>query len=272
MKFSMPVFQSRLSRGAGLVLGILALNSPGSQAQVLGTASQFGVLAGSTVTNTGNSVITGDVGVSGGSAITGFPPGIILSGTQHSNDATAIQAQLDMYSAFTTIKGETVTQSLTGQDLGGLVLTPGVYFFSSTAQLTGSLMLNAQGDPNARFDFQIGSTLTTASASSVLLENGAAGGNVYWEVGSSATLGTTTAFEGNILAQASITATTGATDPCGSFQAHTGAVTLDDNTVGGGCVSNTPGPSSATPEPSAAVIACCLTAAVAIRRRRPWNK
>ena len=125
-----------------------------------------------------------------------------------------------------------------------MVLTPGVYFFASSAQLTGTLTLNTLGNPNALFVFQIGDTLTTASASSVIFSNSLTDSNVYWQVGSSATLGTTTAFEGNILALTSITLDTGATIACGSALARNGAVTLDTNVIGGGC-----GSTSVVPEP-----------------------
>ena len=147
----------------------------------LGTAGNFAVLAGSTVTNTGSSVIDGgDVGVSPGSAITGFPPGIMTPPfTTHAADAAAAQAQSDLTTAYNAAAGLTPTQDLTGQDLGGLTLTPGVYFFSSSAQLTGTLTLNDQGDPNAQFVFQIGSTLTTASNSSVVTINGGLDARVH---------------------------------------------------------------------------------------------
>jgi ice-binding like protein len=139
---------------------------------------------------------------------------------------------------------------LTGQDLGGLTLTPGVYFFMSSAQLTGTLTLNAEGNPNAVFIFQIGSTLTTASASDVDLINGASGANVFWQVGSSATLGTTTDLVGTIDALASVTLDTGANIACGRAIALTAAVTMDDNSVStGGCFSppgGSPIPESST--------------------------
>jgi hypothetical protein len=199
----------------------------------LGTSQSFAVLGGSTVTNTGPSVITGNVGVSPGTSITGFPPGIVVNGAIHAADATAGQAQTDLTTAYNAVAGTACNVDLTGQDLGGLTLTPGVYCFSSSAQLTGTLTLNLQGNPNAVFLFQIGSTLTTASASSVLLIN--SGGatcptNLYWQVGSSATFGTTTSFLGNVLALTSITLTTSATLN-GRALARNGAVTLDTNTV-----------------------------------------
>src|SRR6202030_2048586 len=123
----------------------------------------------------------------------------------HQNDAVAIQAQNDLFTAYLNLMGRPTSVNLTGQNLGGLTLVPGVYNFSSSAQLTGGLTLNGLGNPNSVFIFKIGSTLTTASASTVLLINGAQGGNVFWQVGSSATLGTTTSFAGDILAKASIT-------------------------------------------------------------------
>jgi hypothetical protein len=197
----------------------------------LGTADTFAVLAGSTVTNTGTSNIFGDLGVWPGSSITGFPPGIISGGVVHMTDAVAMQAQSDLTTAYTTAAGAACPNDLSGQDLGGLTLTPGVYCFASSAQLTGTLTLDAQGNPAAQFIFQVGSALTTASASSVLFDNGGQGGNVFWQIGSSATLGTTTAFEGNILALTSITLDTGASIGCGRALARNGAVTLDTNVV-----------------------------------------
>ncbi len=196
----------------------------------LGTADAFAVLGASTVTNTGPSLVNGDLGVSPGLAITGFPPGIV-TGTIHAGDAVAASAQADLTTAYNAAAAQACGVNLTGQDLGGLTLTPGSYCFDSSAQLTGDLTLNALGDPNSVFLFQIGSTLTTASASSVLFTGNGNGDSVFWQVGSSATLGTTTAFAGNILALASITLNTGATIQCGRALARTGAVTLDTNVV-----------------------------------------
>ncbi|MGQ0800182.1 MAG: ice-binding family protein [Pseudomarimonas sp.] len=199
----------------------------------LGTAAAFSVLGGSAVTNTGASVVTGDLGLWPGTAssISGFPPGSI-TGTLHAGDAVAQQAQSDLTTAYNNAAGQACGTSLTGTDLGGLVLTPGVYCFANSAQLTGILSLDAQGDPNAVFIFQIGSTLTTASNAAVVLINGGSGCRVFWQVGSSATLGTGTAFEGNILALTSITVTTGSS-VSGRVLARNGAVTLDTNAVGG---------------------------------------
>ena len=222
-------------RGLGLlVLALLAAlalaSSARAQAPVfLGAADDFGVLGASTVTNTGLTEVTGDVGVSPGTAVTGFPPGIV-NGTIYSAGAVAAQAQSDLTAAYNDAEGRACQVDLTGQDLGGMTLTDGVYCFSSSVGLTGTLTLDAQGDPNAVFIFQIGSTLTTASASSVNLINGAQSCMVVWQVGSSATLGTTTAFSGNVLALTSNTATTGVTVD-GRLLAQNGAVTLDSNTV-----------------------------------------
>ncbi|NNM86057.1 MAG: DUF3494 domain-containing protein [Phycisphaerales bacterium] len=234
-----------------LLMALSALASSAMQANgsiLLGTAGSFAVLAGSTVTNTGLSVINGgDVGVSPGTAITGFPPGVVSPPyTTHAADAVALQAQSDLTTAYNTAAGLASTQSLTGQDLGGLTLTPGVYFFSSSAQLTGTLTLNDQGNPNAQFVFQIGSTLTTASNASVVMTNGGTtpGCDVYWQVGSSATLGTDTAFEGHILALTSITMNTGATILDGSALARNGAVTLDTNQITNCAASSVPEPTT----------------------------
>ncbi len=218
----------------------------------LGTAGTFAVLAGQTVTNTGATVIDGNVGVAPGSAITGFPPATIVPPyTQYAADAVALQAKNDLTTGYIFAAGEScpAANNLTGTDLGGLTLLPGVYCFSSVAQLTGTLTLNDEGDPDSVFVFQIGDTLTTASASSVVFINGSQG-DVYWQVSSSATLGSTTSFEGNILAADSISLDTGATISCGSALAQTGGVTLEANQISVGC--GTEGSPSPTPEPSTA--------------------
>jgi hypothetical protein len=210
----------------------------------LGSTVNFAVLAGTTVTNTGSSVISGsaggDVGVSPGSAITGFPPGTISDGTVHSNDALAIEAQTDLITAYNDAAGRSVTTDLSGQDLGGMTLTSGVYLFTSSAQLTGTLTLDAEENPDAAFIFQIDSTLTTAEDSIISLINEAQYCRVFWQVGSSATLGINSQFIGHILAMTSITATTGATVQ-GQLLAREGAVTLDSNTITNGvCAAPTP--------------------------------
>jgi hypothetical protein len=218
---------------------ILALSAPSAKADSvpLGTAAAFGVLAGSAVSNTGSSVIiTGDLGVSPGTAVSGFPPGIVTApGTIHNSDAVALQAQADLTTAYNALAGQSVTKTLTGTDLGGLTLVPGVYFFATSAQLTGTLTLDAQGLPNASWVFQIGSTLTTASNSVVSIINPGANDSLFWQVGSSATIGTTTDFEGNIVALTSITMNNGATDDCGRILARNGSVTLNNNTISIGC-------------------------------------
>lgn len=213
-----------------LLLAIAGLQSPaGAQLFSLGTAQKFAVLGGSTVTNTGSSVIMGDLGVSPGSAITGFPPGTVVPpGTIHAADAVASLAQSDATTSYNVLAGLTPTLNLTGQDLGGKTLVPGVYRFDSSAQLTGTLTLNSLGNPDALFVFQIGSTLTTASNAAVVI-NGGNDCNTFWQIGSSATLGTTTAFKGNILANQSITLNTGADIVSGRALAQQGAVTLDTN-------------------------------------------
>jgi len=219
---------SCLTTGA-LFLSAASLNLLlAATAPPLGTAQTFAVLGASTVTNTGPTAIMGDLGVSPGSAVTGFPPGLVTMGTIHAADAVAAQAQADALTAYNFVAGQPFDTNLTGQDLGGLTLGPGVYRFNSSAQLTGTLTLDAQGNPNAVFIFQIGSTLTTASNSAVAVINSGIACNVFFQVGSSATLGTGTQLSGNILANTSITLTTNAT-VSGRVFALNGAVTLDTN-------------------------------------------
>jgi len=194
----------------------------------LGTADSFAVLAGSTVTNTGPSTINGDLGVNPGTAITGFPPGTV-NGTIHAADAVSAQAQSDLTIAYDDAAGRTPPVAVSGE-LGGLTVTPGVYKSSSSVGLTGVLTLDAQGDPNAVFVFQVASTLTTASGSRVKLINGAQPCNVFWQIGSSATLGTSSVFVGNILALTSISVNDAVTVN-GRLLARNGAVTLINDTV-----------------------------------------
>jgi hypothetical protein len=195
----------------------------------LGTAGNFAVLAGSTVTNTGPSVISGSVGLAPGSAVTGFPPGIVLAGTTQIANGVALQAKNDLVTAYNDAAGRSSTATVSG-DLAGRTLTPGVYTSASSLGLSGQLTLNAQGNPAAVFVFQAGSSLIVGSGSQVNLIGGAQACNVYWQVGSSATIGTSSSFVGNILALTSITMTTGATLQ-GSALARNGAVTLDTNTI-----------------------------------------
>jgi len=212
------------------LLALAATTSAQAQAPVgLGTTGSFGVLGGSTVTNTGPTVVNGDLGVSPGSAVTGFPPGTV-NGAIHAADAVAGQAKADLVTAYDDAAGRACNTGLTGQDLGGMTLTGGVYCFTSSAQLTGTLVFDAQGNPDAVLIFQIASALTTASASTVSLINGAQSCNIFWQVGSSATLGTTTTFRGNVFALTSISAQTGATVD-GRLLARNAATTLDSNTI-----------------------------------------
>ena len=195
----------------------------------LGTATTFAVLAATTVTNTGATVVSGDLGLSPGTAVTGFPPGLVINGTKHIADATALQAQSDLKTAYLDAAGRTpaTTES---SDLGGQTLAPGVYKATSGLALTGTVTLNANNDPNAVFIFQAGSTLITASNSTVALTGGAQACNVFWQVGSSATLGTGTNFSGTVMALASVSLQTG-TRVAGRILARTAQVSLDTNTI-----------------------------------------
>jgi hypothetical protein len=224
----------RLATGAVLVLAAASLTlAPlafSAQAPVgLGTAANFAVLAGSTVTNTGPSVISGSVGLDPGSAVTGFPPGIVLAGTTEVADGVALQAKNDLVTAYNSAAGRSSTATISG-DLAGRTLVSGVYTSASSLGLSGALTLDAQGDPSAVFIFQAGSTLIVGSGSQVNLIGGAQACNVFWQVGSSATIGTGSSFVGNIMALTSVTMTTGATLQ-GRALARNGAVTLDTNTI-----------------------------------------
>jgi hypothetical protein len=218
----------------------------------LGTADNFAILAGSAITNTGSSVISGDVGISPGTAVTGFPPAV-LNGVQHVADAQAIQAKTSITSTYTDASNRTPITSI-GTELGSAVILPGVYASpSGTFGLTGTVTLDAQGDPNAVFIFKSASTLITASGSRVVLANGAQACNVFWLVGSSATLGTNSTFKGSLIAQTSITLTTNAQVE-GRLLAQNGAVTLDSNTVTKASCAQAPVPTPVpTPTPAPVV-------------------
>lgn len=273
LKLSLPVLALGLSLFS-------AVSGRADQLAVLGSADSFAVLAGSTVTNTGGTVLSGNLGLYPGTSTTGFLPGIVTTGTVYINNGVAMTAQSNALAALNYLAGLPSTQNLSGQDLGGLILLPGVYTYSSSAQLTGMLTVNFAGANNADVVVQVGA-LTTASASSVNVINQGTGDNLYFEVGSSATLSTGTMFQGDILANTSITLDTGASISCGSALALNGAVTLDTNVitncsstgsditpgvVGAGGVGGTPSP---VPEPGSFALlgTGVIGAAGAVRRR-----
>jgi hypothetical protein len=212
----------------GLTFSFMGSAQAAAVSVPLGTAGSYAVLAGSAVTNTGPSVINGNLGLSPGTAVSGFPPGLV-NGTVHAADAVALQAKADLKTAYNVAASEQPPNPVTS-DLGGQTLTRGVYNSATSLGLTGALTLDGQGDPDSVWVFQAGSTLTTATASSVNLINGASPCNVYWQIGSSATLGTASTFRGSIFALASITVTTGVTVQ-GRVLARNGAVTLDTDTI-----------------------------------------
>ncbi|MES2565845.1 MAG: ice-binding family protein [Bacteroidota bacterium] len=194
-------------------------------------AASLAVLAGSGITNTGATNITGDMGLSPGTSIGGFPPGILV-GTQHINDAIANQAKLDLTAAYNDAAGRTSTDIVTlSGNIGGLTLTPGLYKSTSTlAVSSGDVTFDALGNPNAVFIIQIASALTTTSGRQVFLKNGASASNIFWQVGTSATFGTTSVFKGTVMAMQSISFNTGAKLD-GRALARTGAVTMSGNTI-----------------------------------------
>ena len=227
-----------------LLVGVLSVASPAYAAEApvgLGTAGTYSVLGGQTVTNTGPSILSGDLGVSPGSAITGFPPGKV-GGSTHAGDAVAKQAQLDLVVAYNDAAGRAPTASVAG-DLGGRTLTAGVYKSTGPLGLTGPLTLDAQGDPNAVFIFQVASTLITASASTVNVINSAQACRIFWQVGTSVTLGTNSSFKGTVMALTSTSNNTNAVIE-GRLLVRTGQVSLENNAfTTPGCVT-TPAPTA----------------------------
>ncbi len=223
-----------------LLLPLLVLSAYADSIN-LGAASGYSVLAGSAVTNTGTTVLSGSLGVSPGCALSGAGT-MTVGGATNLCNAAAGKAQSALTTAYLQAQSLKPTGNLTGTDLGGLTLKSGVYLFSSSADLATGMTLTLEGTPGALFVFQIGSSLTTGSGSAVIFINSLTGKpstdpNIFWQVGSSATLGTTTKFEGNILALTSITLNTGASITCGSALAQNGAVTLQGNSIsscGGG--------------------------------------
>jgi hypothetical protein len=218
---------------AGLIIiasvGALVVYAASPAPTNLRTASNFAVLAGSAITNIGSSVVSGDLGISPGTAVTGFPPGV-LNGTQHVADATAAQAKSDLSTAYNDLVGRTPVTRI-GTELGGTIVGPGVYDSGDgTFGLTGTLTINAGGDQSAIFIFKSATTFITASGSNVVLAGGAQACNIFWIVGSSATLGTNSTLQGNLLALTSVTLTTNSR-VIGSVLAQNGAVTLDSSTV-----------------------------------------
>jgi hypothetical protein len=289
------------SHRAGLILLIpfaFYVCSPVTAGPILGTAQGFAVLGASTVTNTGSTILNGDLGIFPGSAITGsgsitFIPPSTTHNTPLGLDPISIQAQADETNAYNVLKGLPFTSDLTGHDLGTSGTLPigtldaGTYRFLTTAQLNGPLILDAQNNPNATFIFQIGTALTTASASSVQVINGGANVGVYWVLGvtggagtGSATLGSSTLFEGNILALDSVTLVSGAEILCGRAFAQHGAVTMDTNIVSGNCATFNNGTGgtdfgskgfsggSIVPEPGTFALASLALLGIAALKRR----
>jgi hypothetical protein len=218
----------------------------------LGTAAQYSVLAGTTVTNTGPSILNASLGVSPGSAAPGFPPGILLPpGVMHLADAPALQAKSDLTTAYNDAAGRPVTANLAA-NLVGLTLVPGVYRATTSLGLSGTVTLDGQGNQNSVFIFQIPSTLITSSASHVIVLNGAQACHVYWQVGSSATLGTASDFKGTVMALTSISVQTGATVQ-GRALARNGQVSLDNNVFSLPACTTTPAPAATSKSPTAKV-------------------
>jgi hypothetical protein len=237
-------FLSLLVCSAAVIAGAWPASAFAATQPRLGTALNFTVLAASTITNTNTpTAITGNLGLNPGTSVTGFPPGTV-TGVKEIHNATALGAKNDLATAYNDAFTATSTSDLTGQDLGTKNLGPGVYTYSSSAQLTGLLTLTGNGV----FIFQIGSTLTTASNAVVQVTGGAQACAVYWQIGSSATLGTGTLFQGNLMAHDSITMNTNANILTGRAMALGAALTLDNNVISPPVGAHTTG---AAPTPTA---------------------
>ena len=235
-----------------LAAGLAGAPAHAAEAPVgLGTAASFAVLAGQSISNTGTTTVTGDIGVGPGTAVTSVPPFVQTGGVLHVADAVANQAQSDLVTAYNSAAGRSTVTDVTGQDLGGKTFTSGVVSHTSGMQLTGTVTLDAQGDPSAVFIFKAVSTLITASDSTVALINGASPCNVYWQVGSSTTLGTNTTFVGTVMSLTSTTLATGASVQ-GRVLARNGSVTLDTNVITRpSCATEASPTPSPSPSPSA---------------------
>lgn len=252
--FGLPLARStRSTKTFGLIgvvcLAVGAVGAPAHAAEApvgLGTAESFAVLAGQSITNTGPSVVSGDIGVGPGTSVTGIPPLVQVGGAVHVADAVANQAQADLTTAYNDAAGRSTVTDVTGQDLGGKTFTSGVVTHTAGMQLTGTVTLDAQGDPSAVFIFKAGSTLVTAPGSTVTLINGASPCNVFWQVGSSTTLDTGTTFVGTVMSLTSATLATG-TSVQGRVLARNGSVTLDTNVITRPTCASAPSP---TPSPT----------------------
>jgi hypothetical protein len=259
-----------LLRFAAPFLSLLAFSA--AKPIDLGTAATYGALGGSSITNTGSTVINGDIGVTSGNTIAGFPPGVV-TGTIHSNDAAAAQAQSDALKAYKAASALASNLDLSDHDLGGQLLTPAVYSFASSAQLTGVLVLDALGDPTAQFIFQISSSFTTTTGSQIVLHNGACAGNVFFVVGSGpATLGAGTQFNGNIISRTGAVVLNTGVGLNGGVFSQTGAIVLDTNQIqAGACAAATTTTAGPTPTPTDELERCdadnCYRGLIQFERR-----